>query len=255
MTRIRMVAALVVLAFATSVTAAPEHARVTRYDNVHIRVADPGKAVEWYVKHLGARSDGSNARVHFGDTVVAIVATKTPQPSAGSVIDHFAVSFADVDARIRALEAAGIAVKQAQGSGFPKSGFVEDPWGVRIELLQDPAAAGFHHVHLSVADPQAVLSWYHERLGGERGKLGGSDGLRYGNMWLLAERSPAAVAPSADRAIMNVAWRVTDIHRAIAELQAKGVQVVTAPRQIGDLWYAFIEGPDGVRTELLQRSK
>jgi hypothetical protein len=53
---------------------------------------------------------------------------------------------------------------------------------------------------------------------------------------------------------MNVAWRVADIQRAIAELQAKGVQVVTAPRQIGDLWYAFVEGPDGVRTELLQRS-
>jgi hypothetical protein len=77
--------------------------------------------------------------------------------------------------------------------------------------------------------------------------------LRYGNVWLLVERSPAAAAPSAERAIMNVAWRVTDIHRAIAELQSKGVPVVTAPRQIGDLWYAFVEGPDGVRTELLQR--
>jgi catechol 2,3-dioxygenase-like lactoylglutathione lyase family enzyme len=247
-------AAFAVLAYAVPSAADPLHARVTRYDNVHIRVADPAKAVEWYVKHLGARSDGSNARVHFGDTVVAIVATKTPQPSAGSVIDHFAVSFADVDGQIRALEAAGITVKKPQGSGFAKSGFIEDPWGARIELLQDPSALGFHHVHLSVADPQAVLAWYQERLGGERGKLGGSDGLRYGKIWLLAERSTAAAAPSAERAIMNVAWRVADIQRAIAELQAKGVQVVTAPRQIGDLWYAFVEGPDGVRTELLQRS-
>ena len=254
-TVIGIAATLGVLAGATPIAADPLHARVTGYDNVHIRVADPAKAVEWYVTHLGARSDGSNGRVHFGDTVVAIVATKNPQPSAGSVIDHFAVSFADLDARIRELEAAGIAVKKPPHSGFSKSGFIEDPWGVRIELLQDPAALGFHHVHLSVADPQAVLSWYHERLGGERGKLGGSDGLRFGTMWLLAERSPAAPAPSAERAIMNVAWRVADIHRAIAELQAKGVQVVSAPRQIGALWYAFVEGPDGVRTELLQRPR
>jgi catechol 2,3-dioxygenase-like lactoylglutathione lyase family enzyme len=249
---IGIAATLGVLAGAAPMAADPLHARVTGYDNVHVRVADPAKAVDWYVKHLGARSDGSNARVHFGDTVVAIVATKSPQPSAGSVIDHFAVSFADVDARIRELEAAGIAVKKSQSSGFAKSVFIEDPWGVRIELLQDPAALGFHHVHLSVPDPQAVLAWYHERLGGERGKLGGSDGLRYGNVWLLAARA-AAPTPSAERAIMNVAFRVANLQQAVSELQTKGVQVVSAPRQIGDLWYAFVEGPDGVRTELLQR--
>jgi hypothetical protein len=99
---VRIAATVAVIAYAAPSAADPLHARVTRYDNVHIRVADPAKAVEWYVKHLGARSDGSNGRVHFGDTVVAIVATKTPQPSTGSVIDHFAVSFADLDARIGA---------------------------------------------------------------------------------------------------------------------------------------------------------
>ena len=32
-----------------------------------------------------------------------------------------------------------------------------------------------------------------------------------------------------------------------------GVQVVVEPRAIGTLWYAFVEGIDGVRTELIQR--
>ncbi len=239
--------------FPSVATAEPIHARATRYDNVHIRVSDPAKAAEWYVRHLGARADATPARVHFGDTVVAIVATKTPQPSAGSAIDHFAVSFADLQARIRDLTAAGITVTPSRGSAFPEAAFIEDPWGVRIELLQDPRALGFHHVHLSVGDPAAVLSWYQEHLGGERGKLGTADGVRYGTVWLLADQSPATPAPSADRAIMNVAWRVADIKQAIAELEKKGVQVVTTPRMAGDVWYAFVEGPSGVRTELLQR--
>ena len=80
-TAILIAATLGVIAWATPVAADPEHARVTRYDNVHIRVADPAKAVEWYVKHLGARSDGSNGRVHFGDTVLKTVIPRSVKVS------------------------------------------------------------------------------------------------------------------------------------------------------------------------------
>jgi catechol 2,3-dioxygenase-like lactoylglutathione lyase family enzyme len=236
-------------ALAAPVAADPVHAKVTKYDNVHIRVADPAKAAEWYAKHLGATNDAG--RVSFGDTTIAIVRTDKPLPSAGSVIDHFAVSVPDVKARIKELTAAGIKVTPAHHAGFDAA-FVEDPWGVKVEVLQDPDALGFHHVHLSVPDPKAVIAWYSEHLGGERRTLKGAEGLRYGKVWLFADKS-AAAAPSADRAIMNVAWRVADIHQAIAELKGKGVQVVVEPRQIGQLWYAFVEGPNGVRTELLQR--
>ena len=242
-----MMAALFTMA--SPAAADPVHAKVTKYDNVHIRVADPAKAAEWYATHLGATNDAG--RVSFGETTIAIVRTDKPLPSAGSVIDHFAISVPDVKAKIKELTAAGIKVTPAHHGAFDAA-FLEDPWGVKVEVLQDPSALGFHHVHLSVTDPKAVLAWYSEHLGGERGSLKGTDGLRYGKVWLFADKS-ASAAPSADRAIMNVAWRVTDIQKAIAELKGKGVQVVVEPRQIGQLWYAFVEGPNGVRTELLQR--
>jgi catechol 2,3-dioxygenase-like lactoylglutathione lyase family enzyme len=246
-----------VAVFASTVPAAadPVHARVTKYENVHLRVSDPAKAADWYVKYLGARPDPMPGRVYFGDVTIALVRTDALRPSAGSVIDHFAVSVPDVTSRIKDLTAAGIKVSPAHQEGVDAV-FVEDPWGVRIELLHDPGALGFHHVHLSVADPAATLDWYEQHLGGARGRLKGVDGLRYGSVWLLAtKRDAPRPAPSADRAIMNVAWRVADIHKAIAELKAKGVQVVIEPRQIGNLWYAFVEGPGGVRTEFLQRSE
>ena len=243
---------LAALGLASPAGADPVHARATQYDNIHIRVSDPAAATAWYVKHLGARADTAPGRVFFGDVVISIVRAASP-PSAGSVIDHFAVSFPDVQARVRDLTAAGIKVTASAHAGFTDASFIDDPWGVRIEILQDAAALGFHHVHLNVPDPQAALAWYADTFGGERGSLNGIDGLRYGSVWLLASRSATPAMPSAERAIMNVAFRVADMQKAFAEIKGKGVQVVSEPRQIGTLWYAFVEGPSGVRTELLQR--
>ena len=44
--------------------------------------------------------------------------------------------------------------------GLFRHGFVFDPWGTRIEILEDPERAGFHHIHLSAANPDATLAWY-----------------------------------------------------------------------------------------------
>ena len=226
---------------AGAASAQPVAARATKYDNVHLRVGDPAKATEWYVTHLGATAEGGRATL--GGIVLAFVRTAKPQPSAGSVIDHIGVSVSDRGARLKQLAAAGVKVTP--------DGFLEDPWGTRIELVQDQQTPGFHHVHLAVADPAATVAWFRQMIGGE--PVSSGSGLRYGPVSLLAEKSAAPPAPSADRAIMNVAFRVAEIHKAIAELKGKGVKVVTEPTAIGDLWYAFVESPAGVRVELLQR--
>jgi hypothetical protein len=89
-------------------------------------------------------------------------------------------------------------------------------------------------------------------IGGVR--VPGTQGLKYGAVMVLAEKSAtAAPAPSAGRAIMNVAFRVADVRAAVAELKGKGVPVATEPTALGDLWYAFLDAPTGVRFELLQR--
>jgi catechol 2,3-dioxygenase-like lactoylglutathione lyase family enzyme len=234
-------AALAVSLSAGDAAAQPVAARATKYDNVHLRVADPAKATEWYVTHLGATAEGGRATL--GGIVLAFVRTAKPQPSAGSVIDHIAVSLPDRAARMKQLAAAGVKIMP--------DGFIEDPWGTRIELLQDPQNLGFHHVHLAVSDPAGTVAWFRQMIGGEPVPNGA--GLRYGSVALLVEKSAAPPAASADRAIMNVAFRVSEIHKAIAELKGKGVKVVTEPTAIGDLWYAFVESPAGVRVELLQR--
>ena len=225
------------------------------YDNVHIRVADPVKAVEWYVQHLSGTSPVAG-QVYFGKALIAVVKTNNPQPSAGSVIDHIGFSFLNISSKVKELEAAGATVisPPKEATGMFMYAYVQDPWGVKIELVEDSENLGFHHVHLSVKDPQATLKWYRENLGGESARLRGKlEGLRYDGVWLFAAQAKDDPAPSAERAIMSFGVRVANIQEAAHTLQSRGIKFPTAPRQLGNLWYAFAEDPNGARVELLQR--
>jgi len=229
--------------------------RTVGYDNVHIRVSDPAKAVEWYVQHLDGTTPVAG-QVYFGKALIAVVKTNDPKPSAGSVIDHIGFSFPNIALKMKDLEAAGAKAVSPprEAPGIFKYAFIEDPWGVKIELVEDGERLGFHHVHLGVKDPQATLDWYHENFGGERAKLRGKlDGLRYGGVWLFASKANDDPAPSADRAIMSFGLRVANIQEATNTLQGRGIKFPIVPRQLGNLWYAFAEDPNGTRVELLQR--
>ena len=249
------------LSICTAITAALGLAdspgiQVIGYDNIHIRVPEPAKAVEWYVKYLGATSPTAG-QLYFGKQLIAVVKTTNPQPSTGSVIDHFGISYPDIESKLKEAEAGGAHVISPPRDipGFLKFAYIEDPWGVKIELLQDADLIGFHHVHLRVKDPEATLTWYQDTFGGKRDKLKGRiEGLRYGSIWLfVAASNQDSTVSSADRAIMSFGLDVSDIHAAAAELERRGIKLPVAPRQLGDLWYAFAEDPNGTRVELLQR--
>ena len=159
--------------------------------------------------------------------------TETAKPSAGSAIDHVGFSVADIDATMKQLQTAGAKVLNPVRDieGLFKVGFVEDPWGVKLEIVQDPETPGFHHIHLRVADPEASLKWYVDTFGGERGKLKGRiDAVKYANpnVWLLAQKADDA-GPSQGRAIDHLGWAVSNVGAKVADLTAEGGEP-TEPR-------------------------
>lgn len=249
--RLRM-CALFVLALAG---AAGLRAETFPYDHLHFGVPDPPKAVEWYLTNMGAKRGDSPDRVVIGRTIFAFTKSETAKPSTGSSVDHFGLSVADVDAKMKALEAAGGKVVSAPRDvpGLFKLGFIEDPWGAKIELVQDPETPGFHHIHLRVPDPEASLQWYIANFGGERTKLKGRvDGVKYANpaVWILAQKGDDAT-PSLGHAIDHLGWAVADVDAKVAALAAKG-EKTTEPRPVRHLRIAFVEGPGGVRIEMVQ---
>ena len=252
--------------------------RTVAFDLVHIRVPDTARASAWYVTYLGALPTPAAHRVSIGRTIISFVKTENAPPS--TVIDHIGLSYADLDAKMKDFAAGGAKITMAPRHvpGLFKLGFIEDPWGVKIEVVEDPESLGFHHVHLRVPDPEATLNWFQQIFGGERGKLKGRlDGVRYpehpdgygglspgarshGGVWVLAlEHAGEALAPSDLRMIYNIGFQVQDLHEATAALKSKGVEMLTEPRFVSmeglPTGLANVRGPDGVRIELLQRSK
>jgi lactoylglutathione lyase len=247
----------------SAVVAGPAVAQVETllYDHVHMSVPDPQAAAQWYHQHLGGEFvDGRDDRLLFGTTRVMFLRGEDRLPSAGSVIDHLGFSVADLDATLGAVEAAGatIAAPVRDVEGLFRFAFVDDPWGVRIEILQDPQHLGFHHVHLRSPDPQATLAWYHQHFGGVRTPLRGRlDGILYpGNVWLLVQRGDAI--PSRGTAIDHIGWRALDLDPKVEELRARGVEIQTEPRALtlpnGVIHFSYVGGPEGARLELVQRA-
>jgi len=225
-----------------------------KYDNLHIAVTDTDAAREWYAQYLGGIVD-EDGLVNFGDTYIRFVAADEIRPSVGSVIDHIGLSFTDLEEVMTGLEGSDAKVLSPRRDveGFFEMAYIEDPWGVKFELVEDAQWPGFHHIHLRVPDPTATLDWYEEHVGGSRESFKGRlDGLRFEGIWLLASSSgEEEVVSSADRAIRNLAWEVEDVIVASAALQSQGVKLISDSRPFQNLRYAFFEDPNGVRVEML----
>ena len=237
------------------------------YDHVHLNVPDQAKGVEWYQKNFGGKPTTEAAdRLMFGSTRLIFLRNASGLPSAGSSIDHIGFSFADLDAKMKELEAAGVKVVTPVRDvpNLFKLGFVEDPWGTKIEVVQDPDLLGLHHIHLRNPDPAEMFTWLLAKFGGERTKLKGQiDAVKYSaagfsDMWVLVQRGDAT--PSEGHAIDHVGWRAANLAEKIAELKTNGVKVTTEPRALTlpdktTIQYAYVEGPAGTKIELVQRPR
>jgi len=228
------------------------------YDHVHLAAPDQAKAVEWYQKMFGGQTtpEGKD-RLMFGKTRFIWLKSDTAKPSDGTSVDHIGFSVPNAYLKMQELAAAGVKIKEPlRVSGAMSFGFVEDPWGVKIEILQDPDHLGFHHVHLVSRDAAATLNWYQARFGGTRGKLTGQvDGLKYGDVWLVVRQVLKAPDATAGHAIDHIGWRVTDLDKTLADLT--GIKVLQGRTDLqlatGMVHYSFVEDTGGTKIELVQR--
>ena len=261
----------VLFASVTGVVALPAVAHAADYHHVHITASSPTEAVKWYSRHLECQpvADRRDAASCGGVELVFVV-----QPTMGSTqgtgVNHSGFSYADVTAKMAEFEAVGVRGSGVRlqrfedGStlrdlpGLFKHGFVFDPWGTRIELVEDEEYLGFHHVHLSATDPEATLAWYRDVMGGEPTSLRGRlDGLLFGDVWVLASAHPDGVpATTAGRAIDHIAFVVPDLDDAADDMRQHDVTFQQPPAVPGNARtsakQAFLVGPDNVRVAVVE---
>jgi catechol 2,3-dioxygenase-like lactoylglutathione lyase family enzyme len=174
----------------------------------------------------------------------------------------------------------------------PESGpwaTVADPKGVRIDLVADPAIpvgeSRFHHVRINVTDLDGSIPWY-EGLGFElleRGPLTaathlGVEGPVHAEVarlrlpdepfeaLLVQWDEPAGhgrhPANANHAGLFRMALGVDDTRAAHDGLVAAGWAFDRAPIEVAlngtpvpDMWIAFLQDPDGVPFELVQRPR
>jgi catechol 2,3-dioxygenase-like lactoylglutathione lyase family enzyme len=263
------------------------------FDHLHLAVPDPEQARDWYLRNIGGNVGETPDRVAFGEwkgdhplpIQLLFLQSATARPSKGSTIDHIGFSFASLDAKLAALQAAGVRVVSpvTEIPGRWKQAMIEDPWGTRLELVEDPDALGIHHVEIRVADPEESFRWYVRAFGGDRTKYKGIDAIRYrdlGVFYLIIVKDDQAT-PSQGHSIDHLGFGPIDLDKVVNDLTAQGMKFTSNPnprgfpacsfrggsgegsvREIRRLYCAepdqlahrvvFLEGPGGVRIELVQ---
>ena len=242
------------------------------FHHVHITMSSPLEGVRWYSQHLGCkpipdRPDAANC----GRVELIFSAQTTLGSTQGTGVNHISFSYADLAAKMAALEKIGV-----QGSGVRlqrftdgsmiqeipgvfKHGFIFDPWGTRIELVEDPELVGFHHVHLSAGNPETTLAWYRNMLGGQPATLKGrQNGLRFGEVWLLVDRNQetTAAATTKNRAIDHIGFVAKAFDTGIADMRQRKATFVEQPGVPEGgrtpAKHALLGAPDSVRVELVE---
>jgi catechol 2,3-dioxygenase-like lactoylglutathione lyase family enzyme len=138
--------------------------------------------------------------------------------------------------------------------------------------MTTPLIQGIDHVGVVVQGLEASVDWYVEKLGfrvlhrfafpGATAAFVGRDGLR---LELLQVEGAAPPSPERRERMGNLrlgginhfAIGVADMAAMIANLEAKGVEIVAPPAEVpgsGGELYAFIRDGEGMLIELYQRA-
>jgi catechol 2,3-dioxygenase-like lactoylglutathione lyase family enzyme len=133
------------------------------------------------------------------------------------------------------------------------AGLSEDPWGTHIEIVNGRAGQTLHHIHLLATEPSVMLTWLTKSFGGERTNVDGLNAARFGTVLVAVDRSASEPAPSAGRVIDHLGWATPNLDASAATLKSAGVTFTIEPRTAGNLRMAFVEGPNRLRVEIVQR--
>ena len=235
------------------------------YDHIHLTASNAQEAVNWYVKHFGGSAGGFNRgdadrveyptdRVFYGDLSIIFFERAPTGGSIGTGVDHIGFSMENVEE----ITAAAVADGGSQIGDFVEfSGmqiaFIEDPWGTKIELINDSETRGLHHIHLSSADPEGTLSWYENIFGGDivqwKGVL---PAINYSEVWLIVARANGEVAPTQGRSMDHLGWAADNLDDFGQNLIRNDVDFTMEPRPFRGIRISFIEGPDDVRIEVVE---
>jgi catechol 2,3-dioxygenase-like lactoylglutathione lyase family enzyme len=275
-----------------SVVAASAEMPVAHFHHIHLNATDPAAAINFYTGKFDcekAKFAGEWDAVWAQKAWILFSKAKTPPPSAiTSAIWHFGWGAEDMKAEYQKQLDSGTKFDTpitdisdlASFPGFYYA-YVDGPDHALIELNTAPHHH-LGHVHLLSADPVAAGEWYMKYFGViRRGKeppsrepafykgyqVGPGMSLMSDNINIIifpmefvrkayAEqwKNRAAFDPTEGRVVDHIGFSFDNLGDALQKLRNDGVKVTQEIETAfhGKVKYAFIEGPDRVRIELVE---
>ncbi len=122
---------------------------------------------------------------------------------------------------------------------------------------------GWDHVHVVCGDVETAVKFFVDHFKGEevsRQELRGFPMVRVDVMGLdvafigADPKSPMLQPGKGNRGLDHMGFKVQDLDKTLAELKGKGITLDIAPGvTAAGAKYAFINGPEGIRIELIER--
>ena len=118
------------------------------FHHITLRVPNPEDGITWFQRAFGGERTKLGGRldaVKYGNTYLIVTKGEGMAPSRGRAIDHLGFGPGSMDATAADLKAKGVtftAEPQEKPNAFGhRTAYVEDPNGVRIELVEHAACA------------------------------------------------------------------------------------------------------------------
>ena len=257
--------------FAVLLCTVPVAVFAAKPHHITIALSNISEAIGWYEEHLDCEAiSGRDDTVNCGNTEIEFFLGRTVGGSQGTGVDRIGFSVPDLDAKMAELESVGVRgsgvrlVRFDDGAlvreipGLYKTAFITDPWGTKIELVQDEDLLGFHHIQLNSVDPSEALNFYNQVFGGERARLKGVlDGVTFDGIWVLAsEYTDGRPGITQGRTIDHIGFEVASFDEVSAQMNRLGVEFRQEPaipdNARSSSKQAFILGPDGVTISVVE---
>ena len=275
------------VAVALATTAAPLAAELTNQaapvivGHYHLNVTSIPEHRRFWVDTLGGKSVkiGSVDAIEFPDVYLLLHEQAPNGPTRGTTFDHIGFAVPDVPALTTKVVANGYALtvgrEPAPGEtaspptagNYGRFSYLVGPDGVKVELVTNMAADAppivHHHVHFVNKQFVEMQQWYMKAFNatlrdGQTDFFIGADLPGVGYMlnffsWLPTENLVGTVG----RAVDHVGFEVRDLQAFCAELERKGIRLVTPYRRdeslglavatIVDPWGTVLELTEGLR--------
>jgi catechol 2,3-dioxygenase-like lactoylglutathione lyase family enzyme len=287
MLRPRLVAIFALTCGAFAQTVADAH-----FHHLHLNATDPQADIDFYTTKFDAEKasfKGVAAAVWAQKSWMLFQkAAAAPPSEVVSTIWHFGWGAEDMKAAYQKQLDSGTKfatpltdisdlIGQPPNSGKFFYAYVQGPDNALIEL-NTSSNHRFGHIHLLSADPVAAAEWYAKQFGVKPRssaaarmyhdvQVGPSASFMMDNVSVIIYPTEYAISshmpgwenrktfePTKGRVVDHIGISVPNLDDAIAKLRKEGVTITDAPKSVagGKVKYAFIEGPDKMRIEIIE---